>query len=96
MYSSSTNKKFKIWGDKTPQNTYLLSIFSRSIQMQSMFIVRDGRDVVNSLVKMMHTNKKYQSYSEHQLFQRATELWNKSINVYDWLQKKELIYYFKV
>ena len=42
----------------------------------------------NSLVKMMHTNKKYQSYSEHQLFQRATELWNKSINVYDWLQKK--------
>ena len=24
VYSSSTNKKFKIWGDKTPQNTYFI------------------------------------------------------------------------
>ena len=89
VYSSSTNKKFKIWGDKTPQNTYFIKhIFPVYPNAKYLFIVRDGRDVVNSLVKMMHTNKKYQSYSEHQLFQRATELWNKSINVYDWLQKK--------
>ena len=33
-------------------------------------------------------NKKYQSYTEHQLLLQATELWNKSINVYDWLQEK--------
>ena len=89
VYSSSTNKKFKIWGDKTPQNTYFIKyIFPVYPNAKYVFIVRDGRDVVNSLVKMMQPNKKYQSYSEHQLFQRATELWNKSINVYDWLQQK--------
>ena len=89
VYSSSTNKKFKIWGDKTPQNTYFIKhIFPVYPNAKYVFIVRDGRDVVNSLVKMMNTNNKYQSYSEHQLFQRATELWNKSINVYDWLKKK--------
>ena len=89
VYSSSTNKKFKIWGDKTPQNTYFIKhIFPVYPNAKYVFIVRDGRDVVNSLVKMMHANKKYQSCSEHQLFQRATELWNKSINVYDWLQQK--------
>lgn len=89
IYSSSTNKKFKIWGDKTPQNTYFIKhIFPVYPHAKYIFIIRDGRDVVNSLVKMMSTNKKYQSYTEHQLLLQATELWNKSINVYDWLQEK--------
>ena len=54
MYSSSTNKNFKIWGDKTPQNTYFIKhIFPVYPSAKYVFIVRDGRDVVNSLVKMM-------------------------------------------
>ena len=89
VYSSSTNKKFKIWGDKTPQNTYFIKhIFPVYPHAKYVFLIRDGRDVVNSLVKMMRANKKYQSYTEHQLLQQATKLWNKSINVYDWLQDK--------
>ena len=44
--------------------------------------------MVNSLVKMMRVNKKYQSYTDHKLLQRATNLWNESVNVYDWLQDK--------
>lgn len=89
VYTASANKKFKIWGDKTPQNTYFMKhIFPVYPNAKYVFIVRDGRDVVNSLVKMMRANKKYQSFTEHQLLQRATELWNKSINVYDWLQEK--------
>jgi len=89
IYSSSTNKKFKIWGDKTPQNTYFIKhIFPVYPHAKYIFIVRDGRDVVNSLVKMMRTNNKYQTYTEHQLLLQATELWNKSINIYDWLQDK--------
>lgn len=89
VYSSSTNKKFKIWGDKTPQNTYFIKhIFPVYPHAKYVFIIRDGRDVVNSLVKMMRSNKKYQYYTEYQLLQRATKLWNKSITLYDWLEEK--------
>ena len=89
IYSSSTNKKFKIWGDKTPQNTYFIKhIFPVYPHAKYVFIIRDGRDVVNSLVKMMRVNKKYQSYTEHNLLQKATNLWNESVNVYEWLKDK--------
>lgn len=86
VYSSSSNKDFKIWGDKTPQNTFFIKkIFPVYPDSKYIFIIRDGRDVVNSLVKMMRINKKQRNFSDKQILLQAVSLWNKSIESYEWL-----------
>jgi hypothetical protein len=89
IYNSSSTKKHILWGDKTPQNTYFLKhIYPVYPDAKYIFLLRDGRDVVSSLLKMMRVNKKHQEFTDKQLVDQAIFLWNESIVQYDWLQSK--------
>jgi len=71
-YSEKHSPGSRLWGDKTPLNTMYLDWIG-SVYPQSKFvhIIRDGRDVVSSYLKM----KRYQSVDE------AAKRWNNSINL---------------
>lgn len=89
VYNSSSSKNHILWGDKTPQNTYFLKhIYPVYPDAKYIFLLRDGRDVVSSLIKMMRVNKKHQEFTDKQLVDQAIFLWNESIVQYDWLQSK--------
>ncbi len=52
FHGEETGKKFSVWGDKTPNNSYALDrIFSTFPKAQFIHILRDGADVVPSLIK---------------------------------------------
>ena len=89
IYTSSSKDNFLIWGDKTPQNTFFINhIFPVYPNAKYIFIIRDGRDVINSLIKMMRVNKNYKNYSKLKIIKKATLLWNESIESYDYLLKR--------
>jgi hypothetical protein len=60
VFQSYLNKKApgaRIWGDKTPLNTYYLDwVFKTFPQAKFINMIRDGRDVVSSLMKANLTN----------------------------------------
>jgi len=56
-YINKEKSTATIWGDKTPLNTYYLEwVFKTFPQAKFINMVRDGRDVVSSLVKANLTN----------------------------------------
>lgn len=77
-HARENNIDFDIWGDKSPINTiYLKYIFPVYPLSKYIFLVRDGRDVISSYVKV-------QSYD----IKLATWKWNYSIEQYKKLKKK--------
>jgi protein-tyrosine sulfotransferase len=77
-HGKERNVEFEIWGDKSPINTiyleYILPAFPRS---KYIFLVRDGRDVVSSIMKIQGFGLEYSVWR-----------WNDSIKKYKYLQKK--------
>jgi len=71
-YSRKHAPESRIWGDKTPLNTLYLDWIG-SVYPKSKFIhiIRDGRDVADSYLRM----KRYQKLEE------AARRWNTSINL---------------
>lgn len=69
---------FVSWGDKSPLNIiyleYIYPVFNKS---KFIFLIRDGRDVVSSMVK--NNNRK---------FEFAMWKWNYSVKQYLWLKKR--------
>jgi protein-tyrosine sulfotransferase len=52
FYASDKKPEFKLWGDKTPRNTFSLYWINRVFpKSKFIHIIRDGRDVVNSYIK---------------------------------------------
>lgn len=56
-YLNAKDPTATVWGDKTPLNTYYLEwIFKTFPQAKFINMIRDGRDVVSSLIKANLTN----------------------------------------
>jgi len=71
-YSEKHNPESQKWGDKTPMNTlYLDWIKSAFPQSKFVHIIRDGRDVVSSYLKM----ERYPTISE------AAKRWSSSVSL---------------
>ncbi len=82
-YGLVKNIPFKIWGDKTPQNTLHIELITPVFpNARYVFLIRDGRDVLSSYSK---TEKKHMA--EHANIENAVDLWNQSIKAYDHLAK---------
>lgn len=74
---------FKIWGDKTPKNTLHIDLIQPVFpKAKYVFLIRDGRDVLSSYGK---AEKKHMA--EHANVENAVNLWNQSIEAYEYLQK---------
>jgi hypothetical protein len=51
-----TKYKFDIWAEKTPENIYLIKYFIKAFpESKIIHIVRDARDVIDSLIKRGHS-----------------------------------------
>lgn len=89
LYRNLSGPDIQRWGDKTPLNTYFLP---RIVQLYPdadyIFLIRDGRDVVSSLLQMMRGNKATRDWNSDQLVERACALWNDSIAAWDWLSSQ--------
>ena len=86
LYRNLSGPDVQRWGDKTPLNTYFLPrIVELYPDADYIFLIRDGRDVVSSLLQMMAGNKATKDWSSDQLVERACALWNDSIAAWDWL-----------
>lgn len=82
-YGTKNEIPFSIWGDKTPQNTlHIESIFPVFPNAKYLFLIRDGRDVISSYSK---SEAKYMG--EHSKPENAVDLWNQSIEAFDFLKK---------
>jgi len=90
IYVFYINKKnqnsFEVWGDKAPKFTeftkYIYPIYHDS---KYIFLLRDGRDVISSILKRQKpTSKK----TNKEILDYAVWKWNKSIAMWEWLEKK--------
>ena len=85
LYAKQKGFEKKIaWGDKSPHNIrkieYIYPLFKES---KYLFLVRDGRAVSNSLI---HSKKEV--FGNYTSIEGATDLWNLSIEKYEWLKKR--------
>lgn len=70
-YLNAKDPSAKIWGDKTPLNTYYLDwVYKTFPNAKFINMIRDGRDVVSSLKKAQLTN-----------IQNGCLRWNLAINI---------------
>lgn len=77
-HGRQNNREFQIWGEKSPINTvYLQYIYPAFDDCKYIFLLRDGRDVVSSMVK---NNNRPLTF--------AIWKWNYSIQQYKWLKKR--------
>jgi hypothetical protein len=89
LYRNLSGPDVQRWGDKTPLNTYFLPrIVELYPDADYIFLIRDGRDVVSSLLQMMGGNKATRDWTSDQLVERACALWNDSITAWDWLSSQ--------
>ena len=82
------SKDFSHWGDTTPLNTcYLPEIWSVYPQAKYVFLIRDGRDVVDS-----YKRGKAEYLGELSVPEKAVNHWKHAILQYDWLQQKTKVH----
>ncbi|TYB30566.1 MAG: sulfotransferase [Candidatus Mcinerneyibacterium aminivorans] len=79
-YSKKYFPEAKIWGDKTPQNVFSLDMINKIFpNAKYIHIIRDGRDVVNSYLKI----KRYDNV------EKACNRWLNSIELVNKFKKKK-------
>ncbi len=82
------HKRFTTWGDTTPLNTYYLpEIWSVYPKAKYVFLMRDGRDVVDS-----YRRGGEKHLGELSIPENAVSHWKHSIRQYDWLQKRTAVH----
>lgn len=78
------HKTFSLWGDKTPSTIwYIKYIYRLYPHSKYVFLVRDGRDVVNS-----YKNGGIQMFDDLSDIETAARNWQASINNWKWLNTK--------
>jgi hypothetical protein len=72
-------RKKKIWVEKTPRHIFSVDTISKYVpNSHIIYIIRDGREVVTSIVKRA---KEFGNQFEHQNINYAIDLWNDSTRV---------------
>lgn len=78
------NKQYTLWGDKSPSTIwfleYIYRVYSKS---KYVFLIRDGRDVVNSYQK--GGSKVFGDLAN---LENAAKNWQQSIDKWSWLKKR--------
>ena len=83
-YGSQTKTSFKRWVETSPPNIhYVKEIFRTFPEATYYFMIRDGRDVVNSY--MAGGDESFGNFSKPE---EAAKLWKQSIDAYHWLNHK--------
>ena len=87
FFINEKNKNsFEVWGDKTPKITeftkYIYPIYPDS---KYVFLLRDGRDVISSILKR---RKPISKKSNKEILDYAVWKWNNSIAMWEWLKKQ--------
>src|SRR5690606_30378037 len=76
---------FSLWGDKTPSTIWFLKhIYNLYPQSKFIFLVRDGRDVINS-----YKNGGPKLFNNLADIEITVKNWLASINKWNWLKKKD-------
>lgn len=78
------HKEFTLWGDKSPTTIwYLEYIYNVYPKSKYIFLVRDGRDVVNSYQK-----GGTEVFGDLANIEKAAKNWQQSIDKWKWLKKR--------
>lgn len=78
LHGDQQEQQFECWGEKSPINTvYLKFIYPVYPDSQYIFLLRDGRDVVSSMVKNNNREINF-----------AIWKWKHSIRMYRWIRKR--------
>ena len=90
-YGKSQKKGFNTWVDTSSPNTrYFKEIYQCFPDAKYCFLIRDGRDVINS-----YTKGGKQHFGEIATPSIAAQHWIDSVNAYHWLEKKTQVLVIK-
>lgn len=83
-HARSKHEQYKIWGDKSPPTILFLKYIYRVYpKSKFIFLIRDGRDVVNSFYKAGE-----KIFGDIATIENASYHWKKGLEQWQWLKRK--------